>query len=59
MYETASWREQHGSDSGERTADSEVADEVVLFEDVGDPNLEPVKVIAWPAVTHVKYRIVR
>jgi dihydrofolate reductase len=30
-----------------------------LLEDVGDPRLEPVKVIASPAVTHVKYRIVR
>ena len=30
-----------------------------LLEDVGDPVLEPVQVIASPAVTHVKYRIVR
>jgi dihydrofolate reductase len=30
-----------------------------LLEDVGNPALEPVKVIASPAVTHVKYRIVR
>jgi dihydrofolate reductase len=30
-----------------------------LFEDVGDPALEPVKVVASPAVTHIKYRIVR
>ena len=30
-----------------------------LFEDVGDPVLEPVKVVASPAVTHIKYRIVR
>lgn len=30
-----------------------------LFENVGDPVLEPVKVIATPAVTHIKYRIVR
>jgi dihydrofolate reductase len=30
-----------------------------LLENVGDPSLEPVKVIASPAVTHVKYRIVR
>jgi dihydrofolate reductase len=30
-----------------------------LLEDVGDPTLEPVKVIASPTVTHVKYRIVR
>ena len=30
-----------------------------LLEDVGDPTLEPVKVVASPAVTHVKYRIVR
>jgi dihydrofolate reductase len=28
MFPTASWREQHGSEGGERTADSEVADEV-------------------------------
>jgi dihydrofolate reductase len=28
-----------------------------LLEGVGDPRLEPVKVIASPAVTHVKYRI--
>jgi dihydrofolate reductase len=28
-----------------------------LLEDVGDPVLEPVKVIASPAVTHVKYRV--
>jgi dihydrofolate reductase len=30
-----------------------------LFEDVGDPALEPVEVVASPAVTHIKYRIVR
>ena len=30
-----------------------------LLEDVGDPTLEPVKVVASPAVTHVKYRVVR
>jgi dihydrofolate reductase len=30
-----------------------------LFEDVGDPTLEPVKVVASPAVTHVKYRVTR
>ena len=30
-----------------------------LLENVGDPTLQPVKVIASPAVTHVKYRIVR
>ena len=30
-----------------------------LLEDVGDPVLEPVKVVASPAVTHVKYRIAR
>jgi dihydrofolate reductase len=30
-----------------------------LFEDVGHPTLEPVEVVASPAVTHVKYRIVR
>jgi dihydrofolate reductase len=28
-----------------------------LLENVGDPNLEPINVIASPAVTHVKYRI--
>ena len=30
-----------------------------LLEDVGDPTLKPVKVIASPAVTHIKYRVVR
>jgi dihydrofolate reductase len=30
-----------------------------LLEGVGDPALEPVKVIASPAVTHVKYRLGR
>ena len=30
-----------------------------LLEDVGDPVLEPVKVVTSPAVTHIKYRIVR
>jgi dihydrofolate reductase len=30
-----------------------------LFEEVGDPTLQPVKVIASPAVTHVKYRVAR
>jgi dihydrofolate reductase len=30
-----------------------------LLEDVGDPTLEPVEVIASPAVTHIRYRIVR
>jgi dihydrofolate reductase len=30
-----------------------------LLENVGDPKLEPVKVVASPAVTHVKYRVVR
>jgi dihydrofolate reductase len=30
-----------------------------LLADVGDPVLEPVQVVASPAVTHVKYRIVR
>jgi dihydrofolate reductase len=28
-----------------------------LLEDVGDPKLEQVKVVASPAVTHVKYRV--
>jgi len=28
-----------------------------LLENVGDPSLEPVKVVASPAVTHVKYRV--
>ena len=28
-----------------------------LFEDVGDPALEPVEVIASPAVTHIRYRV--
>jgi dihydrofolate reductase len=30
-----------------------------LLQNVGDPTLEPVEVIASPAVTHVKYRVVR
>jgi len=30
-----------------------------LLENVGKPTLEPVKVLASPAVTHVKYRVVR
>jgi dihydrofolate reductase len=30
-----------------------------LLEGVGDPTLEPVRVIASPAVTHVRYRVVR
>jgi dihydrofolate reductase len=30
-----------------------------LLEDVGDPKLEPVEVVASPAVTHIKYRVVR
>jgi dihydrofolate reductase len=30
-----------------------------LLEDVGDPVLEPIKVVASPAVTHIKYRIVK
>ena len=30
-----------------------------LLDDVGDPTLEPVKVVASPAVTHLKYRVVR
>ena len=29
-----------------------------LLEDVGDPTLEPVEVVASPAVTHVRYRVV-
>jgi dihydrofolate reductase len=29
-----------------------------LLEHVGDPTLEPVKVIASPAVSHIKYRVV-
>jgi dihydrofolate reductase len=28
-----------------------------LLEDVGDPVLEPVKVVASPVVTHIKYRV--
>jgi dihydrofolate reductase len=28
-----------------------------LLEDVGDPTLEPIEVIASPAVTHVRYRV--
>ena len=30
-----------------------------LLENVGNPTLEPVEVVASPAVTHVKYRVVR
>jgi dihydrofolate reductase len=30
-----------------------------LLENVGDPTLEPVAVVGSPAVTHVKYRVVR
>ena len=30
-----------------------------LLEGVGDPTLEPIRVVASPAVTHVKYRVVR
>jgi hypothetical protein len=30
-----------------------------LLENVGDPPLEPVSVVASPAVTHVKYRVAR
>jgi dihydrofolate reductase len=30
-----------------------------LLENVGDPVLEPVKVVASQAVTHIKYRVVR
>ncbi len=30
-----------------------------LLEDVGDPTLEPVRVLASPVVTHVRYRVVR
>ncbi len=30
-----------------------------LLQNVGDPTLEPVQVIASPTVTHVKYRVVR
>jgi dihydrofolate reductase len=30
-----------------------------LLENVGDPTIEPVEVVASPAVTHVKYRVVR
>ena len=30
-----------------------------LLENVGDPTLEPVEVVASPAATHVKYRVVR
>jgi dihydrofolate reductase len=29
-----------------------------LLEDVGDPTLEPIHVVASPAATHVKYRVV-
>jgi dihydrofolate reductase len=30
-----------------------------LLVDVGDPQLEPVEVVASPAVTHLRYRVVR
>jgi dihydrofolate reductase len=30
-----------------------------LFDGVGDPQLEPVEVVGSPAVTHVRYRVVR
>jgi dihydrofolate reductase len=30
-----------------------------LLENVGDPALEPVQVVASPAATHVRYRVVR
>ena len=30
-----------------------------LLENVGDPTLEPVKVVASPVVTHIDYRVVR
>jgi dihydrofolate reductase len=30
-----------------------------LLQDVGDPQLEPIEVVASPAVTHVKYRVIR
>ena len=30
-----------------------------LLDNAGDPNLEPVDVVASPAVTHMKYRIAR
>jgi hypothetical protein len=71
----------HGEEGGERSADSDVVDEVVANVGatswaarcsaaatvrgtvvtglVGDPTLEPVNLVASPAVTHVKYRAVR
>jgi dihydrofolate reductase len=30
-----------------------------LLEDVGDPTLDPVEVVASPTVTHIRYRVVR
>ncbi|HEY9288565.1 MAG TPA: dihydrofolate reductase family protein [Candidatus Dormibacteraeota bacterium] len=30
-----------------------------LLDNVGDPKLEPITVVASPAVTHIKYRVVR
>jgi dihydrofolate reductase len=30
-----------------------------LLEDIGDPVLEPIEVVASPAVTHIRYRIAR
>jgi hypothetical protein len=32
---------------------------VSLLDNAGDPQLEPVEVIGSPAVTHVRYRVVR
>lgn len=36
-----------------------LGDGLRLLENVGDPTLEPVTVVASPAVTHVRYRVVR
>jgi dihydrofolate reductase len=30
-----------------------------LLEDIGDPTLEPIKVVSSPAVTHIRYRVLR
>jgi dihydrofolate reductase len=30
-----------------------------LQENVGDPALEPIEVVAFPAVTHIRYRVLR
>lgn len=55
---TESWRAEHGQEGGERNADSDVAAKLLL-DDAGDPQLEPMEVVASPAVTHISYRVGR